>query len=571
MDKKNIKMDKYTTKEKLLISSLVSAMVSFIVFIFNPIDIFANNAQEFSFAFKDIVFPFLLCFLGSFAAIFGILMIFNRHLLNLITSTLISIFIAGYIYNIYMGKDTFVSGDVRIDFDKATTTYTIILGITIYVMFLIGLFLKKKWKNICAFLCIVLIAMNSATLISDFTTKDFVSNSGINVKYALSEKNMFNVSQKENIIYFLFDRFDKIFYDEVVQEYPDYFNESLDGFTFFDNTVSTFSRTYPATTGLITGVEYDGKTDAKEYFEKAYTTSPFLKDLKNNGYNINIYADRYYEYTDADIFKDLVSNATKIDGYTPNKKDILEYLLTLSNGRVFPHQMPAYIFNFTAQGTVLKLSSLDSDNEIYHDDDAKLYKKLKENGLDYYDSDKNFTFIYLHGTHSPYTLNANAERVRSSTSIEQTLGSFKIIKEYLNELKRLGVYDNSTIIITGDHGYPYTDYKNLLNEVSEGTRTCVFIKPKASKSQGLAVSHVQASVSDIIPTIVKDANLATKNNYGDSLFEINEDTVRTRIYYHSRINENSKLILDKYQITGDASNIKNWKLEESINTKQAWY
>ena len=101
-----------------------------------------------------------------------------------------------------MGKDTFVSGDVRIDFDKATTTYTIILGITIYVMFLIGLFLKKKWKNICAFLCIVLIAMNSATLISDFTTKDFVSNSGINVKYALSEKNMFNVSQKENIIYF---------------------------------------------------------------------------------------------------------------------------------------------------------------------------------------------------------------------------------------------------------------------------------------------------------------------------------------------------------------------------------
>ncbi|MGN0516570.1 hypothetical protein, partial [Eubacterium sp.] len=391
MEKKNIKMEKYTIKEKLLISSLVSAMISFIVFIFNPIDIFANNAQEFSFAFKDIVFPILLCFLGSFAAIFGILMIFNRHLLNLITSTLISIFIAGYIYNIYMGKDTFVSGDVRIDFDRATITYTVILGITIYVMFLIGLFLKKKWKNICAFLCIVLIAMNSATLISDFATKNFVSNSGINVKYALSEKNMFNVSQKENIIYFLFDRFDKIFYDEVVQEYPDYFNESLDGFTFFDNTVSTFSRTYPATTGLITGVEYDGKTDAKEYFEKAYTTSPFLKDLKSNGYDINIYADRYYEYTDADIFKDLVSNATKIDGYTPNKKDILEYLLTLSNGRVFPHQMPAYIFNFTAQGTVLKLSSLDSDNEIYHDDDAKLYKKLEENGLNYYDSDKNFT------------------------------------------------------------------------------------------------------------------------------------------------------------------------------------
>ncbi len=27
-----------------------------------------------------------------------------------------------------------------------------------------------------------------------------------------------------------------------------------------------------------------------------------------------------------------------------------------------------------------------------------------------------------------------------------------IVEGYLNELKRLGVYDNSTIIITADHG-----------------------------------------------------------------------------------------------------------------------
>ena len=232
--------------------------------------------------------------------------------------------------------------------------------------------------------------------------------------------------------------------------------------------------------------------------------------------------------------------------------------------------MPITMFKFTAQGTVLKLSDLKTDGKIYHDDDAEVYKNLTASGLDTYDSDKNFTFIYLHGSHSPFTLNSNVERVDESTSIEQTVGSFKIIDEYIKELKRLGVYDNTTIVITGDHGYPYTDTEPPLKYMDEGTRTCVFIKPKNSKGE-LKTRHTQASLNDIIPTIVKDTNLKTSHNYGDSLFDIDENQTRTRIYYHSRLSGDSKLIFDKYKITGDAADKNNWKFEKSIDTKQAWY
>lgn len=567
---KSLNMGKYSLKEKLLISLLTSFAASFIVFVFNPIDIFANNAQEFSFALNDFILPLLLCFLVCFVAVFGILMIFNKHLLNTITSVILSIFVSSYIYNLTFGKGIFVSGDIRIDLTEAQNAYFIILGITIYVMFLLGLFLKKQWKNICIFLCVLLIAMNSATLVTDFTAKNAAKTNGANVEYALTEKNMFNVSDKENIVYFLFDRFDKIFYDEVVEKYPDYFSKTLDGFTYFDNAVSTFSRTYPAVAGLITGVTYDGKTNADDYFKKAYTTSPFLKDLKSNGYNINLYVDRYYEYSDAKYLNGIADNATKVNGYTPNQKLILNYLLKLSNGRIFPYKMPITMFRFTAQGTVLKLSDLKTDNKIYHDDDAEVYKNLTANGLSTYDSDKNFTFIYLHGSHSPFTLNSNVERVEESTSLEQTVGSFKIIDEYINELKRLGVYDNTTIVITGDHGYPYTDTEPPLEYMDEGTRTCVFIKPKNSTGE-LKTKHTQTSLTDIIPTIVKDTKLKTNYNYGDSLFDIDENQTRTRIYYHSRLSGDSKLIFDKYEITGDAADKNNWKFQESIDTKQAWY
>lgn len=569
--KSSAKMNKYTTKEKVLISALVSFVFSFIIFLFNPIDIVANNAQEFSFALSDIIGGILLSFFASFAILFAVLMIFNKYILNIITSLLLSVFISDYIYNLTVGKGTLVSGDVRIDYGKSTTIFLIIIIAVAYVLFLAGVLLKNKWKNICAFICVLLIAMNSATLVSDFATKDFLNKNGAAINYALSEKNLFGVSKKENVVYFLFDRFDTKFYDEVANDNPNYFSKSLDGFTYFDNAVSTFSRTYPAVAGLITGVTYDGNTPSNEYFEKAYTTSPFLKDLKSNGYDINIYADRYYEYSDAECFKDTVSNATKINGYTPDKTNILKYLLSLSDARTIACKMPTLLFRQTASGTVLTLSKLNSEDKIYHDDDAKLYKNLKSSGLHYTNSDKNYTFIYLHGTHSPYTLDADAQRVESSTSKEQTMGSFKIIADYIDQMKKLGVYDNSTIVITGDHGYPYTDVDPLLECTDTGTRTCVFVKPKSSKTSGLSVSHAPASVADIIPTIVKDTGMKTSTDYGESLFDIAQDSTRERIYYHSRLTGNSKLILDKYTITGDAANIKNWKLEESRDTNQAWY
>ena len=86
--KSRAKMNKYTTKEKVLISALVSFVFSFIIFLFNPIDIVANNAQEFSFALSDIIGGILLSFFASFAILFAVLMIFNKYILNIITSFL---------------------------------------------------------------------------------------------------------------------------------------------------------------------------------------------------------------------------------------------------------------------------------------------------------------------------------------------------------------------------------------------------------------------------------------------------------------------------------------------------
>jgi len=78
-----------------------------------------------------------------------------------------------------------------------------------------------------------------------------------------------------------------------------------------------------------------------------------------------------------------------------------------------------------------------------------------------------FAYIHLHGSHTPYVMNEKAEPAAPGTSsaIIQTKGCFHIVYEYLDQLKQLGMYENSTIIIFGDHGARKND-TNLSNTLS---------------------------------------------------------------------------------------------------------
>ena len=64
-------------------------------------------------------------------------------------------------------------------------------------------------------------------------------------------------------------------------------------------------------------------------------------------------------------------------------------------------------------------------------------------------------------------INENAEYVEEATLTQALRGDFKIIKTYIEQLKELGIYDNTTIIVTADHGYFYGELKQ--------PQTCLFL------------------------------------------------------------------------------------------------
>lgn len=560
----------YSKKERLIIALLTSLTVSFIFILFGPVDIYANNKQEFAFTFSDFILPLLIIFFCAWTLLFLLLYIFKGKALNIAATGILSAVLAGFINSNFINRVTFVSGDAKSSGNSEIISL-LVFALIISVLVTVSLVIGKRWKSVIIFLCVLFLGMNGSSFISDMVTKDLINDNDIGCDYVLSEKNLFTVSEKENIIYILFDRFDTRFYDLVVKDDPDFFND-LDGFTFYDKATSVYTRTFPGVPYMISGVEYFAQSSAEDYLATAYKDSLFLDDLKKNGYDINIYADIYYEYNDAKALDGIADNVEKVTGYTVDKKGILEYLLKFSFARYSPYTLTTLSYRCANNGIISTLSNIECENTMYHDNDAKMYQKLLKDKVTYSDSDKNYTFMYLHGCHTPFILDENCQISDNATKLSQAKGSFRYVYEYLEQLKKAGVYDSSTIVIAGDHGLPSNETIPLAEQLDKGVMTCIFFKPANSSGTPLKISHAPASSENIIPSLVKDAQIKTDNKYSTSLFDLDENTQTERIFYQSVYNQTDrKLGFNKYIIKGDAENIENWNISKEIKSDFSWY
>jgi phosphoglycerol transferase MdoB-like AlkP superfamily enzyme len=134
--------------------------------------------------------------------------------------------------------------------------------------------------------------------------------------------------------------------------------------------------------------------------------------------------------------------------------------------------------------------------------------------------------------------------------------SFKVINEYLKEMKRLGVYKDATIVITGDHASPEDKVVN----VTDPYLTALYVKESGKSVGTLKTSKAQVSHDDLWPTIFKSENLP--NAFGGvSMFELNQNDNRQRQYF--RHNFSSPMVEQIYSINGEGSSIANWKLEST--------
>ncbi|MBQ3073260.1 MAG: sulfatase-like hydrolase/transferase [Ruminococcus sp.] len=375
-------------------------------------------------------------------------------------------------------------------------------------------------------------------------------------KSFLTTENMFEVSKKDNIIVFVVDRFDTKYYDAQVAKDPDAFKD-FDGFTYYSDYIAKFPRTYPAISSMLSGVYSDFSMSKGAYFNKVYSQSPFLKDLEKNNYKINVYIPEMYAYDNADSFDGRVANASSNSKFSIGDRFIIA-LGMIERGAYFwlPDMLKSQKVSLAAMNEgVMALKNLTK----YELDDVKVYQEFCESGLYTQSRQNNFTFLHLRGCHSPFTMDEECNPVEENSvgSYEQTKGTLKFIREYLQQMKDKGLYEDATVVILGDHAALRSDKKLYV----EPELTAFMIKESGKAGTPFAESDVPVSQDNYLASIVKSAGLQVDRGYGTAVSDVKADSSSTRTHYFQTWNADPDVNYT-YEIKGSGKDFANWKIVE---------
>lgn len=580
---------KSSLKERLLPSILLSIAAPLSVCCVAPFEIYGGNLSEFKFILSDFFPLCLLIALVAAAVICTVLLLCRGRVFDTVYGLIFGITLMLFVQSNYLSlADTSLEGDGT---GEGSPLWLLVLSTVLWVVIpaasvAVTLCLRKFkdtvrlvstmvtaimiFMSFVSFLTISLTtevyADDKSSIIEESTTEPSETESGSpdsaetdgGIRF-LTVENLNTFAKKENIVVFIVDRFDKRYYNTALKDCPEVLDE-LDGFTYFDDYISLYPRTFPAITHLVTGVETDFSRSRLEYFDYAYKTAPMLHSLKDAGYDINIYTDTYYGYEDASPMSSYVTNIShKAEYKIVDRENLSLDMLRLSLYRALPSVLRSAVGDIRTT-TFDKYVVYSTEKEVFSTDMKDIYELMTASDFTFREADKGYSFIHISGCHLPNIYDENFNPVSEDdkwNSVFAIKQSFKIINEYISEMKRMGVYEDATIIITGDHASIGSDSKDPYY----AHMTALLAKP-SGVYEGSFESSAQISTENIHATIMDAAGLTLPGNKDcETMFEIPEDETRTRRYLFQRMgSSNHELII--YEINGEGADLSNWVIKD---------
>lgn len=546
--------DKRPFQKRLLLAGSAMAAACFTFVFFGPIEMVAFSGDFLTYSYKDILGLMAITALLVFAAGALVISLLKGKIYNYVVTFVSAVTIGGYLQAFaFNGSLGSLTGDaISWHVMKGNLFANLLVWAAVFLLCYGILYLSRDmWKKLIIFSAVLMVVMQAVPMVGIFSGMYDISEDNEIDNYGFVDQGMYEFSSEKNILVFVLDRMDFQFIESALKMNPGIL-DGMEGFTGYTNAVSKYARTRPALNQLLTGSDVLAYSlpDA-EFFRETWTDDGrnLLGELKNCGYDIEIYADIQDLFSDADYVCKYVSNVTTDKGDI-NKGMMLRKMLYLSAYRYAPLSMKPFFWS----DTNFYNSQVYLNSDIYELDDAKYAPGFANSVAS---REKNcFKFYHFNGPHEPFVLNADGTKSDHPTSVEEQMaGTIHNLYIAFDALKQQGVYRDAAIIITADHGKIVSDGLPL----TEAMRIGLFYKPSGSSGDPLVWSSAPVSTDNIPATIIKEANGDT-SAYGIGLDEIPEDAQIIREFYKS-VNEGAMdASVYKYEISADASIFDNWKI-----------
>lgn len=505
--------------KRLLKSLLPTGVLAFTFFVFLPSDSYFANAMDFGFPYQAFIFLQLLIMLGATVVPAFVMSIMKDGAYKVVYALFMGLSLCVYVQYMFMnGNLKLIDGETmkwneHIPF--AVITGLIWLGI-LAMSVVVAFKWEKVWEKLHIFLPAVLGAVQAvALLITIFSAGERAFTYKV---HYMSAAEQFTVSKKDNVVVFILDAVDNKYFKKLLNEKPEVF-EGYEDFTMFTNTCSVFDSTPTSITQMFTGMEFRVELPGREWYNTAWNSSrtdKFFGRMHDanyvvNGYSIDSDTESHYlglfdncktrDVDDSEIGTGMVDNDL-----------ILSNFCKLSLYRALPFALKRYA----------GVESVVFNAVVEYDDTSVCYTNNSfEDNLNLVTSETDANYFitqHINGTHYP-----------CNDVIGETEHVLKIVREYMNQLKKLGLYDNSTIILTADHG-EHND-----NNPANAATPIFMVKRKGETKPEITLNNAPIYHKDFQATILDLAGLYDKSAdeavFGTSVFDIPEDAQRTRVWY----------------------------------------
>lgn len=559
MQKENTKFSAKKYFKRVLMLLPVAAVICFTVFFFAPLEIYLGNIIEFEFAMQNTIICLFLTSTILTAILAFIEAFLPKNLLQITNVGLAGLTTAMFVQSQFLnGQMQSLTGE-----ESAYSIGLLIINILIWILiiagFYIGFFIAKRKKKAkpyrkgLSFVSIALIVIQFAGATASFIP---ASKYTLNKDSYLAFDGEFTLSKNENVIFFIIDTCDSYVITESLKKYPDLFDK-LDGFTYYPNSVSHHSRTYPSVPYLLTKETCYFDVPYTQYVASAHQKSTFLEEIKATGADTRLYTSSSYVDNSllgvVDNFK--TYNSSSLSAIKPFY--LIKKMLKISLYRIMPYLFKDY---FVYSSNEINAQVVNNDKVGIFESDDIFFKYVRDYGLTIDENyEKSFRFYHFWGTHAGCDLDENANRSHTINDFTASLrGCMRIIEEYIQQMKDLGIYEKSTIIITADHGN--SSSKSGTIDISGPVTSMMLVKPANSFGTPVKTSQAPVCHDDLFATAL-DGLGASGEKYGRRIFDIKEDEERDRYYYFSAFYSdiNGEIALREYLIKGDARNEENWK------------
>jgi hypothetical protein len=562
-----------------------------VLFLVGPSTIHAANPEEFVLPFTDIVWPWTI---GAIAISWTILLVLgaiacllSERLAHVCAAVLLAAGLLLWAQGTLLVADygPFYGEALDLRAHAGRVPYEAVLWAGVLGVVVVY---ARQVSRVASLLSLLFVGLQVAAVVVALANP-MQARGGVQSGWSAPPSELYTLSRSENVIHIVLDAYMSELFGEAVTQDRAFFDRTFSGFVYFADHLGAFPTTRASMPAMLTGEAYRNEEPFEQFRGRTQQRS-IATVLAEHGYEVRSITFHRIEHPEPMAARRPVVRytiPTPYGSYGDYVRFTALQLFDFAAFRYVPQALKASVYNDDdwLWQRALSAGTLESQRSrmTRPSNHAAFLTEMTDRltaGVD----GPVYQFIHVAVPHPPLVLDAGCsfvERGRTTsrrTYAEQSRCAVTMVGKLLDRLRALGLYDQSIIVLTSDHGWrvPRPDHPLAglatpvgdLQSVALTAMPLLVVKPKHA-SGPLRVSTAPTTITDIPATIADLAGLPPGLFHGQSAFRIAPDARRSRGFaFHSWRNADWRReymdALHVFSVDGPIHEPGSWRFRQTI-------